>query len=120
MFESCRPDSDFETWQRFAPYNVARQMSDTYFVYVLRSEVTGRRYVGSCANLEDRLHRHNAEESKATKSGAPWRLVYSETFGTRALACQREQFFKTGRGRDFLDRLESANGLTLGDTANLR
>ncbi|MFL6528667.1 MAG: GIY-YIG nuclease family protein [Chthoniobacterales bacterium] len=37
-----------------------------FYVYVLRSEKTGRRYVGSCEDVEQRLKRHNAAHSKAT------------------------------------------------------
>jgi putative endonuclease len=73
---------------------------------VLRSENIGRRYVGSCANLEDRLYRHNAGQSKATKAGIPWTLVYQEEFASRSEASQRERYFKTGKGRDELDRMK--------------
>src|SRR5437016_5767507 len=38
----------------------------TLFRSVLSSEKTGRRYVGSCENLADRIDRHNAGQSKAT------------------------------------------------------
>jgi len=71
--------------------------------YVLRSQKTGRRYVGSCENLADRIRRHNAGESKATKHGVPWVLVHSESFATRAEAVRREQYYKTGKGRVELD-----------------
>ncbi len=81
-------------------------MSDNYFAYVLHSEVTGHRYVGSCQDLEERLRRHNAGESKSTKHGVPWKLVYCESFCTRSEAVNRERFFKTGKGRDFLDKIE--------------
>jgi putative endonuclease len=76
-----------------------------FHCYVLRSEKTGRRYVGSCENLSDRIHRHNAGESKATKHGVPWVLIHSESFATRSEATKRERYYKTGRGRDELDRL---------------
>ena len=72
---------------------------------MLRSEKTGRRYVGSCENLADRIRRHNAGESNATKHGLPWTLIRSEAFATRTEAAQREQYYKTGRGRDELDKL---------------
>jgi putative endonuclease len=78
---------------------------DVYFVYVLRSEKTGRRYIGSCLDLDDRLSRHNAGQSKATKHGVPWRLVHSEECMTRSDAIRREHYFKTGAGRDELDRI---------------
>jgi putative endonuclease len=76
-----------------------------FSVYVLRSGKTGRLYVGSCADLADRLRRHNAGESPATKHGLPWTLIYEEQLSTRAMACTRERYFKTGRGRDELNRL---------------
>ncbi len=75
-----------------------------YYVYVLRSKKTGRRYVGSSADLSDRLRRHNAGESKATKHGVPWILIHKEEFETRSEAVCRERFFKIGRGREELAR----------------
>ena len=76
-----------------------------FYCYVLRSEKTGRRYVGSCENLAERIRRHNAGESKATKHGVPWILIHSESFATRTEAAQRERYYKTGRGRDELDQV---------------
>ena len=78
---------------------------DMFHVYVLRSERTGRRYVGSCENFEERFRRHNAGESKASKYGAPWRLLHKESFSTRSEAVLKELYCTTGRGRDELDRL---------------
>jgi len=43
---------------------------------------------------------------KATKHGAPWSLIHNESFATRREAVQRELHYKTGRGRNELDRLE--------------
>ena len=79
-----------------------------FSVYVLRSGKSSRRYIGSCADLSERLRRHNAGESPATKHGLPWTLIYEEQFPTRAMACARERYFKTGRGRDELNVLERA------------
>jgi putative endonuclease len=83
-------------------------MPGVYVVYVLRSETTGRRYIGSCQDLGKRLRQHNAGESKSTRHGIPWQLIYREVFSTRAEAVRREKYLKTGRGRDELDRLESS------------
>jgi putative endonuclease len=77
-----------------------------FYCYVLRSQKTGRRYVGSCEELGERLRRHNAQESKATKHGVPWTLVHYEIFSARSEALNRERYYKTGRGREELDRLE--------------
>jgi len=66
---------------------------------------TGRRHIRSCENLEDRLRRHSSGDSKATLHGIPWALVHSESFSNRAEAVRKERYYKTGRGRDELDRL---------------
>lgn len=77
-----------------------------FYIYVLRSTKTGRRYVGSCENLDERLRRHNAGHSKATRNGIPWILVHSETFPNRAEAARKERYHKTGQGRDELNRFD--------------
>jgi putative endonuclease len=74
-----------------------------FHCYILRSQKTGRHYVGSCEDREERLRRHNAGESKATKHRTPWVLVHSEEFPTRREAVARERYYKTGRGRDELN-----------------
>ena len=76
-----------------------------FCVYVLKSEKTGRRYVGSCENVADRLRRHNAGESKSTKHGVPWILLRFEKFATRSAAMNKERYYKSGRGRDELDQI---------------
>ncbi len=76
-----------------------------FHVYVLRSTTTARRYVGSCENVEERLRRHNAGHSKATRHGIPWAVVHTETVSNRAEAARRERYYKTRRGRDELDKL---------------
>jgi putative endonuclease len=55
-----------------------------FYCYVLLSQKTGRRYVGSCENLSELIRRHNAGDSKATKHGLPWVLLRSEGFATRS------------------------------------
>ena len=84
-----------------------------FYCYVLRSQKTGRRYVGSCEDLDERLRRHNAQESKATKHGVPWTLLHYEIFSARSEALNRERYcyYKTGRGRYELDRFELERSL---------
>src|SRR5207237_2389596 len=76
-----------------------------FHVYILRSSKTGRRYVGSCENLSERLRRHNLGHSKATRHGMPWTLVHSESFSSRAEAAKGERYYKSGLGRDELECL---------------
>jgi len=76
-----------------------------YFVYILRSQTTGRFYTGSTSNLEARLAQHNSDKSTSTKHRGPWNLIHHEEFETLAEAVRRERYFKTGKGRDELKRL---------------
>jgi putative endonuclease len=75
-----------------------------FYVYVLRSSKTGRRYVGSCENIDERIRRHNAGRSTATRHGIPWTLVHRKIFASRTETARKERFYKMGRGRDELDR----------------
>ena len=74
-------------------------------VYVLRSQSTGRPYVGFTSDTVQRLGQHNAGITKSTKNRGPWELIYSEPHSTRAAAMKRERYFKTGQGREEIKRL---------------
>jgi putative endonuclease len=76
-----------------------------FWVYVLRSQKTGRFYTGSCSDLRHRFEEHNRGESKATRHGVPWVLMLCEQFASRSEAARRELFLKTGAGRDEVKRL---------------
>ncbi|MFY0652900.1 MAG: GIY-YIG nuclease family protein [Cyclobacteriaceae bacterium] len=65
-----------------------------YSVYIIHSERIGRYYVGSTNNLDGRIYRHNAGQSKFTKRGVPWRLVKTFEFSTRSEAHQLEMKVK--------------------------
>ena len=65
-----------------------------YFVYILQSMKNGKFYVGSSVDVEKRMMQHNAEKSRSTKAGAPWRIVQIESFATRAEATRREKKIK--------------------------
>ena len=76
-----------------------------FHVYVLRSGTSGGRYVGSCENVAERVRRHNTGHSKSTRHGVPWILIHRESFSTRAEAVRKERYYKSGLGRDKLERL---------------
>jgi putative endonuclease len=73
-----------------------------YYAYVLRSLVDGRLYKGHTEDIKKRLEEHNLGKSKSTKGYLPWELVYLEKFETRKEAIEREKYFKTGIGREFI------------------
>ncbi len=74
-----------------------------YYVYVIRNP-KGILYKGFTDNVTHRVLQHNADDGffSYTKNRGPWKLVYSESFQTTVEALQREKFFKTGKGREFL------------------
>ena len=78
-----------------------------YFAYVIKSEYSGKIYIGQTDNLELRLRRHNgtlpSNKRGYTKlNKGPWKFVYHEVFNTRKEAITREKQFKSHRGRDWL------------------
>jgi putative endonuclease len=81
----------------------------TYQLSVLQSESSGRYYIGQTFDLASRLAYHNANYSKSLKNREPWRLVYSETYATRAEAVRRERQIKSWKDRDMIARLVGAS-----------
>ncbi|HPJ17237.1 MAG TPA: GIY-YIG nuclease family protein [Candidatus Woesebacteria bacterium] len=73
-------------------------------IYVLKSEKTGKLYVGSSHedNPLTRLESHNHGRTKSTKFGRPWVIIHEEYFSTYTEARKREIFLKTGQGRKIL------------------
>jgi putative endonuclease len=76
-----------------------------YYVYVLESEKDQRWYKGHTVDLDKRIKEYNSGKTKSTKGFIPWRLVYFEVVETREEAIQRERYFKTGSGREFLKKI---------------
>jgi putative endonuclease len=70
-----------------------------YFIYVLKSKLTGSSYVGHTSDIEKRLIEHNNNKSLSTRGKKPWRLVYKEEYTTRSDAASREKYFKSIKGR---------------------
>jgi len=70
-----------------------------FFVYILKSELSGTSYVGHTADLANRIQEHNNGKSLSTRSKRPWQLVYQEEYVTRSEAMMRERHFKSQIGR---------------------
>ena len=76
-----------------------------YTVYILRSKKDGRRYIGLKGNLDRRLYDHENGLVKSTKNRRPLKLIYKEEFSIKSDAQEREKFFKSGRGREYLKQI---------------
>ena len=72
------------------------------FVYVLKSEIDDRLYVGLTQNVEKRLKEHNRGKTRSTKGYRPWQLIYVEEYPDRPTARKREKYLKSGYGKQWL------------------
>ncbi|MBM4339949.1 MAG: GIY-YIG nuclease family protein [Deltaproteobacteria bacterium] len=64
------------------------------FVYILHSNLTGRRYIGHTNDLNKRLKEHNAGRVKSTKAGLPWRIIACKKYSLRSEARWIERSLK--------------------------
>lgn len=65
-----------------------------YYVYVLKSTVSRRFYVGYSSDLRRRLKEHNEGRSRSDKGYSPWELVYYEAYRDKSVATKREKQLK--------------------------
>ena len=76
-------------------------------VYVLRSEVLARTYVGIALDCEERLAQHNGAKpggAKSTRQGRPWRIAREfGPFADRSEAQRVESQVKRLRGDARMD-----------------
>ncbi|HUI07814.1 MAG TPA: GIY-YIG nuclease family protein [Verrucomicrobiae bacterium] len=74
-------------------------------MYFLEGTVSGKRYVGITNNLPRRLGEHRTSESTAGQILGQFQLIHSEQFPGYATARAREEFLKSGQGREWLNSL---------------
>jgi len=76
-----------------------------YFVYILYSPSRDRYYVGSTHDLERRLTEHNHRNTKSTRSGIPWEMVYSKEVEDHTAALKLERKIKSMKSRKYIEEL---------------
>lgn len=76
-----------------------------FSVYILKSSVTDKYYIGQTSDIAKRLFYHNSGYSKSTKGGIPWRLVFIEKFNTRRQAMKRETELKKYKSRVIIEKI---------------
>ena len=72
------------------------------FVYVLRSDRTGRRYIGHTKDLRRRTKEHNSGRVRPTKAGMPWQLIAFKEYLSHSEARWVERSLK--RSKKDLDK----------------
>jgi putative endonuclease len=72
------------------------------YVYILESIRDGRYYVGSTAHIVERLRHHTGGHTPTTKRFGEIRVVFTQEFGSLALARKVEQKLKKLKRKDYL------------------
>ena len=82
---------------------------NSFFTYILFSNSKNKFYVGSTNDLQRRLLEHNSKQTKSTKFGVPWELIYFKESDTKSNATRLESIIKKrGIKRYLLDHSKSA------------
>lgn len=81
-----------------------------FTVYVIRSQSTGKIYIGQTLDLTKRLARHNGflpvkKTSFTARNKGPWMIVYKKNYDSRKEALKREKYLKSHHGRNYLKEL---------------
>lgn len=76
-----------------------------FVVYILKSSVAKKSYVGFTGDLHRRVQEHNNGKHFYTKRYAPWEVIYTEKYDTLTEAVLREKYLKTASGRRFLKKI---------------
>jgi len=69
-----------------------------FYVYILRSKLKPRHYIGFTSNLDKRLAHHNEGLNRSTKPLRPWEVIYYEQYATKEEAWKREKQIKSYKG----------------------
>lgn len=54
-----------------------------WHLYVLKSQKSGRKYIGISDDPKTRLVKHNSGSVRSTKAYRPWVIIYDEIFNTK-------------------------------------
>ena len=74
-----------------------------WHVYILRSEIRERYYIGVTESVPKRFVEHNKGKSRATRPFRPWKIIHIEDFIDKREAYKREYYLKHPKG--YLEKL---------------
>ncbi len=74
-------------------------------MYILRSESTGKFYVGSTRDIARRVYEHQSGQENYTRGRGPWTLVHQEHFEHLADARKRERQVKSWKSHRSIEQL---------------
>ena len=76
-----------------------------YYLYVLQSRKDFRYYIGSTADLDQRIKEHNSGKTRSIRHRLPMELIYVEEYGTKREAKARELQLKSWKGGEAFKNL---------------
>ena len=74
-----------------------------FYVYILRSNKSGRLYTDYSSDLRKRLAEHQNSKSPYTRTRGPYELIYYEACMNSGDASAREKYLKTGMGKRYIN-----------------
>ncbi len=76
-----------------------------FYIYILKSQIKDRYYVGFSKNPSQRLAEHNSGKAPSTKPYRPWIKVYQEVYSNASDALKREQEIKSKKSKKYIEWL---------------
>ena len=73
--------------------------TDSYKVYVLQSQKSGRLYIGYTKNMERRLEEHNSGQTTSTRNKGPWELLIAQKVSSKEEAMGLERKLKSWKNK---------------------
>ncbi|MBI1839030.1 MAG: GIY-YIG nuclease family protein [Candidatus Colwellbacteria bacterium] len=75
-----------------------------HYVYILKSDKDGTRYIGVTSDLKRRLREHNSGSAKYSKTKSPYKLVWYCVFPDKESAYKFEKYLKSSSGHAFTNK----------------
>lgn len=76
-----------------------------WVVYILKSKISNKYYIGCTNNLFRRIHEHNSGGTFSIKAYITYKLVYKEEYDNRSIAYKREKEIKNYKGGNAFKKL---------------
>ncbi len=78
---------------------------DMFYVYILKSEIRDRYYIGYTSDVAERVRKHNAGSTTSTRPHKPWKVVYVEECADKKSAWLRERQIKQYKSGEAFKKL---------------
>ena len=80
-----------------------------HYLYILKSAVSGKFYVGETNNLDRRLNDHSEQRTAFGKRNAEIKIVFKKTYENRSKARKAELWIKKKKSHSFIEKLIQGN-----------